>query len=175
MDSKTLVIYASPKKDSFTKKILSDKIKNLDNVSFFDCFKSSPFPCDDCGFCKNKNGCSKDDLNEFFRQFEKSEKIIFAFPVYNGSVPAPLKALLDRFQRFFSARFVRNHKPAISGQREVTIIMTMGGEKDISEYVLEQFLPIFTICGCTLKKCYSLSGTDNLSLDDELVPKIYEF
>ena len=114
-------------------------------------------------------------MNEFFKQFEQAEKIIFAFPVYNGSVPAPLKALLDRFQRFFSARFARNIKPTMSGQREVTIIMTMGSKKDISEYVLKQFLPIFTICGSTLKKCYSLSGTDSISPEDNLVPKIYEF
>ncbi len=175
MEDKTLIIYASPKSGSFTEKLLISEVGSLSLYPVFDCFKELPLPCNDCGYCKTKNGCSKSDLDRFFLDFEKAEKIVIAFPVYNSSVPAPLKALLDRFQRFFSARFLRGIKPPMDGKREVTLIITSGSDKDLLEDILKQITPIFTISGCTLKKCITLKSTDKLSKDGILTPKTYNF
>lgn len=175
MNSKTLIIYASPKKDSFTFKLLKNAVGSFENTTFFDCYDKKPIPCTDCGFCKVKDDCTFKDLDSFFAHFENAENIIFAFPVYNCGLPAPLKALVDRFQRYFNARFVRNIKPPMKGQREVTIIMTMGGKENVSETILKQLKPLFTISGCKLKNCYALCGTDSLTPDDILHPEIYNF
>lgn len=173
--SKTMVIYASPKKNSFTGKLLNRVIEDKNAVTFFDCFEAMPHPCTDCGLCKSHDTCCYADLDLFFNDFENSEEIIFAFPVYNCGLPAPLKALADRFQRFYNARFVRNIKSPISGSRNVTVLMTFGGNCDESEAVLKQLKPLFTISGCKLKKCYVLENTDRLSQSDPVFPKITEY
>lgn len=162
MDEKTVIIYASPKADSFTAKLLKEKFGDRHGAFFFNCFEEMPKPCFDCGLCKTKVGCAFPDLDLFFEKFEKAERVIFAFPVYNNGLPAPLKALVDRFQRFYNARFVLNKKPPIKGNREVFVLMTCGSDEDPSKAVLKQLTPMFTISGCTLKEHIIIKGTDKL-------------
>ena len=95
-----------------------------------------------------------------FEYFKNSDEVFFAFPVYNGSFPAPLKALIDRFQIFYNARFFKNKHPPIEGVRQVTLIITAGGKIDPLPLITAQLKPIFTVCGCKLKKAVVLSGTD---------------
>lgn len=172
MDSKTLIIYASPKSNSFTKSVLTALGYNEQNADFFNCYKNIPKPCFDCGLCKKEDACVNHDLDIFFEDFQNAKHIVFAFPVYNCGLPAPLKALTDRFQRYFNKRFARNIIPPMRGKRDVTIVMTMGAETDVSEYVLKQFKPLFTISGCRLKKTVTLSGTDRLKDKNNISDKI---
>ena len=157
-----LIIYGSPNKDSFTMNLLQQmEKKHIENTYLFNCFDSLPHPCDGCGFCKTKDGCKFNDLEEFFNVFEKANRVIFAFPVYNGSFPAPMKSLIDRFQQFYNARFFRNKRPPMKGTREVTLIITAGGKENPIELITAQLKPLFTISGCKLKKAVLLLGTDN--------------
>ena len=162
MDEKTVIIYASPKADSFTAKLLKEKFGDCKGAYFYNCFKALPHPCFDCGFCKTKEGCAFSDLDKFYEKFEKANRVIFAFPIYNCGLPAPLKALVDRFQRFYNARFVLNKRPPVKGEREVFVLMTCGSEQDQAESVLKQLTPMFTISGCTLKEHIIIKGTDKL-------------
>ena len=152
----TLVIFASPNKNSFTMELLKSTDIKVNSVDFFDCFKASPIPCDGCGLCKKQKGCKYSDLDDFFARFEQSQNIIIAFPIYNGCFPAPLKSLLDRFQRFYNARFVRNERPPIKGMRDVTLVITAGSNNDPLPLITAMLKPVFTICGCKLKKAIML-------------------
>lgn len=173
---RNVIIYASPNKDSFTSRVLyNEKAVNADDSILFDCFENSPAPCDGCGLCKKVDGCKFTDLDGFFADFERAENLTIAFPIYNNSFPAPLKALLDRFQRFYSARFYRGVRPPIKGHRKVTLIITAGSDCDPLPIILAQIRPIFTISGCELKKAVVLTGTDRLSSDQKLTPKITEY
>lgn len=40
-------------------------------------------------------------------KLEDADAVIVATPVYNLSFPAPMKALFDRFQRYYEAHFRR--------------------------------------------------------------------
>ncbi len=158
-----LVISGMPSGSVFTKRLLETVIEQLETAPlYYDTFRSVPLPCDGCGYCKTTPRCKHRDLDDFFADFAKAKHVIFAFPVYNNSVPAPLKALLDRFQQLYYARFVRGERPPISGKRDVTIVMTMGAERNVTPLILEQLLPIFTICGCRLKTTIVLTETDQL-------------
>lgn len=162
--AKNLVIFGSPNKASFTAKLTQSEIAALSGeVAVYDCFSSSPAPCNGCRGCETSYGCVKADLDDFFELFKKAEEVILAFPVYNGSFPAPLKALLDRFQWLFSARFCQNRRPPIEGRRRVTLIITAGAEKDPLPLILAQLKPLFTVCGCQIKKTVVLCGTDSKS------------
>lgn len=175
-DLDNLIIYGSPKNNSFTARLLKTVTDSLNGkTAYYNCFEASPLPCDACNLCATQDGCKHKDLDDFFNQFEKAKHIIFAFPVYNGSFPAPLKALIDRFQRFYSARFIRNVRPPMKGNRLCTLVITKGSSKDLTPLILEQLNPVFTICGCKLKQTIVLKNTDNLSQKDELCPIITEY
>ena len=173
---KSLIVFGSPKHNSFTAKLVNG-IKPIfgDDCITYDCFKMSPAPCDACNHCQKTDGCKFTDLNEFFDNFEKAEEIIIAFPLYNGSFPAPLKALIDRFQRFYNKRFALGIKPPMKGKRDVTLIITSGSKTDHLPQIISQLSPLFTISGCTLKKAIILNGTDSLSPNQKLNPKTIEF
>lgn len=157
-----LIIYGSPNKSSFTMELLKTyATEKLENGFFYDCFENMPRPCDDCGVCKVSDNCKFDDLTDFFEKFKSAKQVIFAFPVYNGSFPAPMKSLIDRFQLFYNARFFKNKRPPIEGKREVTLVITAGGKDDPLPLITAQLKPLFTICGCTLKKVFLLVDTDN--------------
>ena len=159
---KTLIIYGSPNKNSFTmqllKKVEGDSLK--DNY-FYSCFDSAPHPCDGCGFCKTADGCKFNDLEDFFENLKKADRVVFAFPLYNGSFPAPMKSLIDRFQQFYNARFFKNKRPPIEGKRKVTLIITAGSTADPLPLITAQLKPLFTICGCSLERAEMLLGTDS--------------
>ena len=157
-----LIIYGSPNKSSFTMKLLKKSAaEKLKNSYFYDCFEKNPAPCDGCGICKVNDACKFDDLNEFFENFKSAKEVIFAFPVYNGSFPAPLKSLIDRFQIFYNARFFKNKRPPVAGKRDVTLVITAGGEFDPLPLIMAQLKPLFTVCGCSLKRAVVLIGTDD--------------
>lgn len=171
-----LIIYGSPFKDSFTARLLQPVAESLNGqTTFFNCFESSPLPCDGCGYCKRVTACRHKDLDEFFKDFISAKNVIFAFPVYNGSFPAPLKAVIDRFQRFYSARFSLNLRPPVPGKRKVTLVITAGSDTDPLPLILAQLKPVFTICGCELEKAVVLSGTDRLTVTSELSPVVTHY
>ncbi len=176
MHKNRFVIFGGPTLDSFTGSLLKTVMAPWDEKpSFYLPFAQPPLPCDGCGYCKNQPACKYHDLDEFFETFSKAEEIILVFPVYNNSFPAPLKALLDRFQRFYAARFFRNEKPPMAGCRTVTLVMTMGNKNDVTPLILAQLKPLFSICGCTLIKSVVLTGTDTLSPDAPLKPHITQY
>jgi multimeric flavodoxin WrbA len=155
------IIYGSPNKNSFTMELLKQaQGENLKSAYFYNCFEGSAKPCDGCGFCKTSEGCKFTDLNDFFENFKKAKQVVFAFPVYNGSFPAPMKSLIDRFQQFYNARFFRNKRPPIEGTRDVTLVITAGSDIDPLPLITAQLKPLFTICGCKLKSAVMLLNTD---------------
>lgn len=156
-----LIIYGSPNKNSFTMKLLKEVTKGISEDAYlYNCFDNSPAPCDGCGACKVSDKCKFNDLDEFFENFKNARKVFFVFPVYNGSFPAPMKSLIDRFQFLYNARFFKNKRPPIEGKRDVTLVITAGGKSDPLPLITAQLTPLFTVCGCKLKKAFVLTGTD---------------
>ena len=170
---RNLIIFGSPNCNSFTAHLLSQETADLTGeTATYNCFEDMPAPCDGCGLCKKQDGCKFSDLDTFFNDFERTDNVIIAFPIYNGSFPAPLKALLDRFQRFFNKRFALGVKPPMKGKRDVTLIITAGCDTDPLPLILPQIKPLFTISGCSLKKAVLLLDTDNISPNQGFNPKI---
>lgn len=59
-------------------------------------------PCLACDFCKLGEGCVvEDDMQDVYALMEAADSLTVVSPVYFAGPPAPLKALLDRFQRYF--------------------------------------------------------------------------
>ena len=51
--SETVVIFASPRKNGFTAKLLQEFLKQegIEDYYLFDCYKEMPLPCIACGKC----------------------------------------------------------------------------------------------------------------------------
>ena len=169
-----MAIMASPRKNGYTAKLLGSLLREFPKGTNFDIvnlYELNPVPCNACGYCKAGNGCTKKDLEDFWARFETADIIVFATPIYFMGVPAPFKALIDRFQRYYEARFRRNMKNPIEKRRKALLIVTSGSDGEIGyEVIKHQLLQAFSVlnielCGVTLAKNTDKCGVDNTDVD----------
>ncbi len=127
---KVLVIKGSCRKDSFTNKLWQEATSDLVNTetSVFDtCSEKFNF-CTGCNFCEENGKCVHRDLDKFYKMFEVADVVIFASPVYNGSFSAQMKALIDRFQVYYTT-FYKNGKVQPIKKYRKCILLTAAGRK----------------------------------------------
>lgn len=166
---KICVLSASPDKKGSTHFLVSELLKAFQNaeVSFFDAYKMNPKPCIDCGYCGRKRGCSLGDLDEFFEVFESCDVFVAAYPVYFLSLPAPMKAVLDRFQRYFSARFSRGVKKPVEKNRTAVLLSTCGSDDETGfEITFKQWKMAFSVSGVNEIETVFIPGLDGVNIKD---------
>lgn len=167
--TKVLAIMASPRKTGYTAKLLGTLLREFPkgtNIEIINLYELNPIPCNACGYCKAGNGCSKKDLEEFFKKFETADVIVFATPIYFMGVPSPFKALIDRFQRYYEARFRRNMKHPIEKPRKAVLIVTSGSDGEVGfEVIKHQLLQAFTVLNIELKGSMLARNTDKCGVD----------
>ncbi len=172
---KVMALMGSPRKSGYTAKLLGTLLREFPkgtNIEIINLYELNPIPCNACGYCKAGNGCSKKDLEEFFKKFETADVIIFATPIYFMGVPAPMKALIDRFQRYYEARFRRNVKHPIEKRRKAALIVTSGSDGEIGfEVVKHQLLQAFSVLNIELGGAMLARNTDKCGVDNTDIEK----
>lgn len=165
-----LVINGSPRTLGNTSKLLNAFLSGFskgDLVKTFNMFELMPVPCNACGYCKAADGCSKKDLEEFFGYYSEADLIVVATPIYNYSVPAPLKALIDRCQRFYEAKNRRKINNPIEKPKNAVIIITAGCEGKVGfEIAKKQIEGAFFNMNTTVTGSLLVSNTDEKPVGD---------
>ena len=93
-------ICGSPRQQS-TEYIVKEALRMLEEKGFETKFftvrgKHIEF-CTHCDFCLSSFECTfKDDMEEVYALLKEAQGIIFASPVYNGTISGQLKAFMDR-------------------------------------------------------------------------------
>lgn len=137
---KALFLFGSPKRNGHTAALCGAFMKGLSKtyeVEIVRLFELMPKPCNDCGYCKASEGCSKKDLDAFMEKYFEADLVVVASPVYLLSYPAPVKALFDRFQRFYNARFRRGILKPIEKPKKAVLLLTSGDDGKEAQTVIE--------------------------------------
>ncbi|MCC8073006.1 MAG: flavodoxin family protein [Clostridiales bacterium] len=160
---KLLIINGSPRENGVCAEMINQvRTYFLDcETRCYDTFKLSPAPCTDCKYCEYHDGCSNRDLDIFFEDFEEADYIVFFTPVYNNFFPAPLKAIIDRFQRYYSARFKRGAKPPIAKPKRVGVVIASGSNaRQSADYMTATLRQSFTVLNGEVCARYYIPNTD---------------
>lgn len=160
---KLLIINGSPREKGVCSEVLEQvKAYFIDcEIKEYDMYKLNPAPCKACGYCDMNDGCSSKDLDIFFEDFEDSDYIAIFSPMYNNFFPAPLKALIDRFQRYFSARFLRGANPPIEKHKSVGLVISSGtNARECANYMANTIKQSFNVLNGTLTARYYIPNTD---------------
>lgn len=172
---KVMALMGSPRRSGYTAKLLGTLLREFPkgtSIEIVNIYELNPIPCNACGYCKAVNGCSKKDLEEFFKKFESADVIIFATPIYFMGVPAPVKALIDRFQRYYEARFRRNVKHPIEKRRKAALIVTSGSDGEVGfEVIKHQLLQAFSVLNIELGGAMLARNTDKCGVDKTDIEK----
>ena len=156
-------INASPHANGPTVQLAQHFLQHLapQHLTRIDCFDRAPLPCDDCRYCHTHERCAKRDIDDIYQAIEQADGLLFALPVYHNSFPAPAKALIDRFQRYWAARFVRNQKPPIAKAKQAVLLSVSGSDgAEGGMLVQAQLQPPLTVLHATLVASLHLRGAD---------------
>lgn len=174
MDKFIMTIGGSPRKNGFSAKMLKcfteslrqHSVEHCLSIRHYDAYSCDFMPCTDCRACCKFEGCVNHDMDEFFADFERCDAIVIATPIYNMSFPAPLKVMIDRMQRYFSARFSLGKRPPIAKHRPVILLASGGDVREDGAFIVKQLERIFTVTNCELVDSVVLNGTDKLDIKD---------
>lgn len=95
-------------------------------------------------------------------QFEQADYFVVASPVYYNALPAPGKAVLDRFQRYFSARFSLGVRPPVQKPKRAALLLTCGSQETAGfAAIRRQMQTAFTVLHTVLEGCVFVRDTDH--------------
>lgn len=162
MNKKVLIIKGSSRKDSFTNQLWQKAIETISNIEvivYDACSEKFNF-CNGCNYCEDNGKCVHRDLDDFYETFENADVIVFSSPVYNGGFSASVKALIDRFQVYYTSFYKNGKVQPIKKHRKGILLAAAGRKGDVALQDMEKNLKCaFTIlniellgsvlCGCT--------------------------
>ena len=163
---KVLVLFGSPQGHGHTRGLLDAFLEAFSEnrewqVQELNLYEESFHPCVGCGACAKQEGCVFSDMDGFDRAFRQCDLLVVASPVYNFSFPAPVKAWLDRTQRYFEARFSLGLNPPVKKHRQAVLLLTMGSQDDYAvEVCTHQLERAFSVMNTTLTGCALWDATD---------------
>ena len=107
---KVIAFAASPRKNGNTETLLDEIIKGLQerniNIEKIRTHELEISPCTGCGQCDMLGRCvMQDSFQDLFDLLVECDGAVFAAPLYFMNVPARGKALIDRCQSFWAARY----------------------------------------------------------------------
>ncbi len=158
------VLKGSPNGDGATQRMLDEFLRRFPYASadIFDAYSIKAKPCTDCKFCSSAFGCASKDLDDFFKAYESCDIFVTAFPIYFLSLPSPMKSILDRFQKYFSARFSLNIRHPVEKERAGVLISSCGSDDETGFSVaLKQWKMAFSVSGIKKTETVFLSYTDS--------------
>ncbi|GHU60908.1 FMN reductase [Spirochaetia bacterium] len=166
-----LLITGSPRKNGVTAKLAAMVLEEVGlpdeniNVTTLDTYALALKPCIHCGYCKKKPACVYDDFLPVDAALQRADILVIASPVYGLGFPAPLKALLDRSQQYFEAKFslgitsIKKHKKAV--------LLCAHGSKDAKGvlFMEEQLKIVFKLFNAELNASIAAHNTDSGDID----------
>ncbi len=85
-------------------------------------------PCQSCDCCLHTGRCCvRDDMESIYEKIMAMDAFIFAAPVYFNGMSAQAKAVVDRCQPFWSAKYVVK-KDLFGGRKRPGIFIATGGQ-----------------------------------------------
>lgn len=160
---KFLIINGSPRDNGVSAELIKQvKPYFIDcEIKEYNTYHMAPAPCTDCKYCEYHDGCANKDLDIFFEDFEDADYIAFFTPVYNNFFPAPLKAVIDRFQRYYSARFKRGANPPITKAKRVGAVISSGSNaRAASDFMTNTLKQSFAVLNGEVTARYFIPNTD---------------
>ena len=92
-------------------------------------FESIDF-CDDCGICKIYKKCKTDDVVvEICEEIKTADFVLMGCPIYFGSVPAPMKAFIDRLNCVWQVNLLEKNQQQENHAKFIGFL-TLGGDNE---------------------------------------------
>jgi multimeric flavodoxin WrbA len=121
MGKKVIGLLGSPLSEGNTAKLLDRALKGAEDagctVEKIEVANLDFESCMEMFFCRDHDTCiMDDDMQTLYPKFKEMDCLIIATPVMTMGIPGKLKSMIDRFQVFFMAKYMRK-QPFIAKER----------------------------------------------------------
>ncbi|MGI6117189.1 MAG: flavodoxin family protein [Bilifractor sp.] len=175
--SRIIVFKGSPRKNSFSTKLLEQVVKGAKSkgaaIAAYDLNDPDIRGCQGCYYCRNHEGCAtKDALQPMYKDIAEADGIAVSFPLYFGGINGQCKSWLDRMYPMLGS----DNKPRCPGKKIVTIFAQGNANPEFLKSTIDQTNLFFKIFGWELQDSLLAYGTQNpeYKLPEELLKSAYE-
>jgi len=129
---RVLAVMGSPRKNMNTDKLL-DKVLEGVRINSVDAKKVylrdlNISPCISCGNCERTGDCfMNDDMKELYDDFNNSDIIIIASPLYFNTVSSLTKMMIDRCQVYWASKYVLKNPSIDINKKRSGMFICVGG------------------------------------------------
>jgi len=129
------VIFGSPRKNGNTASLLKPVLEEMSlrgiEIDYFDVYEKKVGGCRACLSCQkdllHADCLQKDDMEPVYNALVAADIIIIAAPIYAWSVPAPVKAVIDRMAYALCKYYGDNpYGPSLLEGKKLYIVTTCG-------------------------------------------------
>lgn len=174
---KALVLMGSPRHNGVTSKLVQCfkeqwklHIAGNNTVTVLEAYKAAIKPCIHCGYCKHTQGCVYDDFQVIDTALREADFLVVASPVYGLGFPAPLKAIFDRTQQYFEAKFSLGIKKPIKKHKYALFLTAFGSNDPKSVEMLQKQLGfVFLLVNASLAHTIVAPHTDKIPVNLEAI------
>lgn len=158
---KILGFVGSPRKSGNTARLVSKALEGAESVSgvkteLYELAGKKMRYCVSCYKCIEKGYCvQKDDFDEFVKKYMDADGVLWGAPVYHMSVPASMKALLDRLGNMTLLHYLGQGKQ-VPRFNKVCGVISGGGTR----YGGQELTLNFMIQSCLLMNSIVVSPDD---------------
>lgn len=135
--------------------------------------------CTACDYCGEHGKCQYDDgMTKIYEEFDTSDAVVFASPIYFYGISGIGKDVIDRCQVYWSSKYVLNNPSIDRKKRRIgAFIATAGAPKKHTNFsAAEMVASIFFKCINTeLKESILVPNTDRVKTweDEKLMEETY--
>lgn len=127
-------------------------------------------PCQECGGCDDTGECViADDMAMIYSKVDKADRIILASPVFFGGLTAQTKAMIDRLQCRWVAKY-RLKKTLDTGKRGIFLCVSAWHKDeffDNAKKIVKIFFVVLDIAYIGDLWCKGISGKGDIIKDKE--------
>ncbi|MDR0525864.1 MAG: flavodoxin family protein [Spirochaetaceae bacterium] len=170
-----LVLMGSPRRNGATAELVrcfTDLWQSRRHeYTVIEAYQAAVKPCVHCGYCKRALACRyDDDFSLIDRGFREADLLVVASPVYGLGFPGPLKAVFDRTQRYFEAKFSLGVEHPIEKHKTALLLAAYGSKSSRGVELMEEHLRLmFLLLNASLKGTITAPNTDSIPVDSHRV------
>jgi multimeric flavodoxin WrbA len=135
-------------------------------------------PCQECKIMADDGSCLvKDEMQSVFKKIKESDAIIFASPVFFGSVSAQSKMMIDRFQCAWRAKYILKKNTGYKKIMAAFISVEASDRKDFFENAKSIIKNLFATINATYKYelfCPGIDEKGDILKKPELLKKAFD-
>ncbi len=106
-------------------------------------------PCRECAGCEKEGKCIvNDEMQIIYKKLDQAQRIILATPIFFGSLTAQVKAMIDRCQCLWVAKYVLGKKETGPKKKGLLILASAGNRSSFfknAESIVKNFFAVLGI------------------------------